>query len=327
MAKGHGKLDSALKAIKARSNSEPAEAILKAAVGPATTTGAGWAAQLVQTSVADYLTAGLGAAHAGSALLRSALLVTQERSDTGTSVPSMPPLASAAGFVEEGAPIPVHAFSTSLVTLAPAKIASISVFTREMTQRSSFESVLRTTMDESAGLALDAALFGSAAAGASPAGLRNGVSAITAATGGGYAAMMRDLGALAGAVAAVAGDRIAFVGSPDVVVKLRLAAGTEFSYPVFASSALAAGTLMAIALPALVAAVDPRPEIEAGYAATLHMDNSGPLAIATPGSPATVAAPSRSLFQMDSIALRLAFQVTWALRASGAIAFVTSVSW
>ena len=138
---------------------------------------------------------------------------------------------------------------------------------------------------------------------------------------------MKDAGALAGAVAAVGGDQIAFVGSPDTVVKLRLSIGTEFAYPIFASSALAVGTLMVIALPALAAAVEPRPEIEAGPSAVLHLDDTAPLAISTPGSPATIAAPVRSLFQMDSTALRLAFHVTWALRSSGAVAVVSDVTW
>ena len=141
LVKSQGKPDAAFRMLGVMPNSEPAEAILKAAVGPATTTQSGWAAELVQTSVADFLTTGLAPTNAGAALLRSALLVTQERGDVGTSVPSMLPLAAGVGFVAEGQPIPVKAFSTSLVALQPAKIATICAFTREMTLRSSFETI------------------------------------------------------------------------------------------------------------------------------------------------------------------------------------------
>jgi hypothetical protein len=72
-------------------------------------------------------------------------------------------------------------------------------------------------------------------------GLLFGVGALTAASGGTIDAMRKDLGALAGAVAPVGGLNLAYVASPDVAVKIALAAGSEFRFPVLACGALASG--------------------------------------------------------------------------------------
>jgi hypothetical protein len=57
------------------------------------------------------------------------------------------------------------------------------------------------------------------------------------------------------------------------------------------------------------------------------MEDTTPLAIGTAGTPATVAAPARSLFQTDSIALRMIMDVNWTLRRSGVVAWTSSVTW
>lgn len=317
-----------LKAIEGLSDPD-AEAmglIIRAATTAASTTQSGWAAQLAQTAVADFVV-GIGPfSSGGQKLLRSALVIPQEPGEAGTSVPSMLPTAAGADWVTEGAPIPMKAFQTSLITLKPGKIAAISAFTREMTQRSSFEQVLRRTMEESVGLALDATLFSTAAAGVAPAGLRNGISSLTPATGGGEAAMMKDLGNLAGAIAGVANDNIAFAADPVAAVKLKFKAPADFAYPIFTTAALPTNTVQAIALNALAVAIDPDPNIQVAESATLHFDDA-PTDIGIAGSPSTVAAPARSLFQMDSIAMRIELGVDWELRAANSTAFVTGVTW
>jgi hypothetical protein len=51
------------------------------------------------------------------------------------------------------------------------------------------------------------------------------------------------------------------------------------------------------------------------------------LAIGTPGSPATIAAPTRSAFQQDLIILRCILDATWSLRHAGLIAVINGATW
>jgi hypothetical protein len=80
-----------------------------------------------------------------------------------------------------------------------------------------------------------------------PQGRLYGVSAIAAQSGGGVAAMTVDLGNLAGAVAPVGGLDIVFVADPKSAVKIAAGAGPNFDFPVVASGALSAGTVIALA--------------------------------------------------------------------------------
>src|SRR5262249_45744109 len=68
------------------------------------------------------------------------------------------------------------------------------------------------------------------------------------------------------------------------------------------------------------------PEITASDAAVIHQETS-PSPIGTVGTPNLVAAPSRSLFQTDTIGIRLILRATWALRAPGAVAWIANTTW
>jgi hypothetical protein len=76
-------------------------------------------------------------------------------------------------------------------------------------------------------------------------------------------------------------------------------------------------------------AVEASPEIQFSVsdASALHMEDTTPLAISSAGTPATVAAPVRGLWQTDAKAIRLIFEVDYKWRAPGAIAWITSVGW
>ena len=98
-------------------------------------------------------------------------------------------------------------------------------------------------------------------------------------------------------------------------------------YAVFASPALAANDLIAIACNGLASAVDAVPEVEASRVSTLHMEDATPLPIGTPGSPNTIAAPTRSLWQTDTVGLKIRFNADWALRDSRALAWTAVTGW
>ena len=62
--------------------------------------------------------------------------------------------------------------------------------------------------------------------------------------------------------------------------------------------------------------------------ATLHEEDTTPLALVTgtQGS-GVVAGPMRSLFQTDSIAIRLSLFVTWAMVRTGMVQTIVGVTW
>lgn len=151
------------------------------------------------------------------------------------------------------------------------------------------------------------------------------LSAATASPGKGEA-LLGDIESLVGAVAGTAGNgSIAVICPPPQAAGLKLLARGNFDYPVFVTSALAAKQVLAVATNALVSASDP-PRVDASPAADVHMSTT-PSQISTPGSPPTIASPVYSIFQSDLVSLRLRWNLSWALRASGAVATITNVNW
>ena len=288
-----------------------ADLVLRAAVSGASLSSADWAGALTSTAVADFV-ADLGAASAASQLIAAGMRVALGRA-LGVRIPGIINSASAAAFVAEGAPIPVQELAINGPTLKPHKLSAIVVFTRETAAATGFEAIARQSLRESVGLSLDAAMLSTAAAtDERPAGILNGAASVTATAGGGDNAMIADLAALAEAVAPLAGEAIAFIASPGQAAKVRLRARAPLPYPVWASAALAPGTVMAVATNALAFAADPIPDFDPSTEGVLHMENTAPAHI---GTEAGVAAPTQSLFQTDCVRLRMILGTSWALRA------------
>ena len=78
---------------------------------------------------------------------------------------------------------------------------------------------------------------------------------------------------------------------------------------------------------AFATATGDTPRFAVSNEATLHEEDTTPLAIGTAGAPATVAAPARSLFQTDSVAIRLTLYVTWVMRRTGMVQWQTGTNW
>lgn len=91
------------------------------------------------------------------------------------------------------------------------------------------------------------------------------------------------------------------------------------------SASLATGTVIAVALPVLVAAIQSAPQIDAGREVAMHMSTT-PADIVS-GSPGVVASPVISTYQTDSVALRLRWPITWARRDARGAAWMSSVNW
>jgi capsid protein len=273
----------------------------------------------------------MGPLSAGAQLLGLGLQL-QFSGNAAIMVPGFVASSSKVGFVQEGAAIPVVQFSASGATLEPRKFAAITTFTREIFQHSTptIEGLVRTVLTESLALALDTALLDTTAGDATrPPGLRFGIAPITASNNSATGeAIWEDVSALATAVAAIGGNNpIVFVAAPSQAVALRMRLPPSiYKVTVLATSGLADGVVLAIASNAIASALDPVPRIDRASEATLHMSDA-PSQFSTVGAPNTVAAPSRSLWQSDTIGLRLRFEVSWGLRNAAGLAWTQNVNW
>jgi HK97 family phage major capsid protein len=322
------------------------DVVCRAATAPATTTTSGWASQLVTTAYAQFqelllpasVYPGLSTRGLRLAFGRNGVISIPTRAATPTI---------AGAFVLEGNPIPVKQGAFSAQTLTPKKLGVITTLTREIAEYSNpaIEGLLRNAIQEDTSVALDTVLLDATAASSTrPAGLRNGVTVITATSGGGFAALVGDIKALVGALITASNGNVrnpVWLMNPvqSIAISLTQNAGGDFpfaaeinggrfqGYPVIQSSTVTAGMVILLDADDFVSVEGDAPRFDVSDQAVLHMEDSSPTAIGTAGSPATVAAPARSLWQTDSLALRMVMQCNWTLRRAGTLAWTQSVTW
>ncbi len=319
----------------------------KAATAPAMTTTVGWAAELVQQVNADFLEPlypnvvfpALSAAGLSLSFGRNGRISVPTRSLTPTI---------AGSFVGEGAPIPVRQGAFTAALLTPKKMAVITTWTREIDEHSvpAIEGLLRDAIKQDTAVSIDAVLLDTnPATTVRPAGLLNGVAGLTPTTGGGFNAVVGDLQKIAGALMTGTNGNIrklVWLINPaqKLTLSLTSAPGTGafpfkeeigrnqlLTYPVIAAGTVPVGTVIAVDAADFVSVGGEAPRFEISDQATLHMEDTTPLAIGTPGTPAVVAAPVRSLYQTDSLALRLIMPLNWTLRRTGVVAWMAGVTW
>jgi hypothetical protein len=132
--------------------------IERTATVPASTTGTGWADVLAQQAVFDAVQQPTSLS-ASAVLIAHALHVSLDGLAL-VVIPGRTVTADAAGqWVGEAGAKPVRMLNLSSVTLAPRKLSVVTVFSREMAESSNVENIVKQTLSESAGLALDAAMF------------------------------------------------------------------------------------------------------------------------------------------------------------------------
>jgi hypothetical protein len=309
----------------------PVRLLLRSASAPATAATTGWAAELAATAVAD-LVASIAPVSAGAALIGLGLQVPFD-SAAAVRVPGRVVQASdAGGWTGEGLPLRVRRMDLSGPTLALCQLGAIVVFTNELADHSlrAAQRVASELLNEAAALLLDSNLFSNAAAsaGVSPAGLLNGVSGITAATGGGVEAMMKDVEALIAALAAAGGGaNPVFIAAPGQAAALKMRIGPRFDYPVLASAALAAGTIVAIEVKSFVSGFSATPTFDASNQTVVQLEDTSPAQIGTVGTPNVVAAPLRSLWQSNCTAVKMILRCAWGMRAPNHVQLVSSTTW
>lgn len=225
-----------------------------------------------------------------------------------------------AAWLAEGAAIPVVEGVASLSTMInPYKLGVITTLTNEMIRNTSnAEQLVRQTLLENAGPALDLAMFSEdpAVPGVKPAGILNGVAPLAASSGTGYDAMVADIAAIATALApASGGSEPVLVAGPGQFVPLGMNAHNPWS--VLMSTAVPAGTVIGIVPAALATVVEP-PRIEAA-APMVQMDDQP--------SADPMVGPTISLYQTDSIGLRFILPATWIVRSPNGVAWIESTNW
>jgi Phage capsid family len=294
--------------------------ILRATSPPASTGSASTLSQIVPSFLASLIPMS-----AGAALLQQGIVLQWDHA-AGISLPNITGIV--ADWVSELAPIPVKAATTGPgPRLDPYKLAVITTLTGEMVRGSNAEEIVTNTLALSAAPALDAALFSNAAGtpGLKPPGLLNGITPLTASTATPKSdAMVDDLSTLGAAVSAYAGNgNVAFIAAAKQAIAIGLQA-ENLAYPVLMTNALPAATVIAVATPALASVIEPLLRIDSSQDVAIHEETAA-APIVTPAG--TMATPVRSMFQTDSVALRLRLPISWTLRAPGAIAYMTAVTW
>ena len=302
------------------------ELVLKAASAPATTTTSGWAQSLAGIAVYD-LVQSITSLSAGADVIDRVLKLNMD-GIAEARVPGVLNAAAAGQWVVEGAAVPVRALSfTNAAILRPRKLSAISTYSREMVESSNIEAVVRATLGEAVGLALDAQMFSSIAGDAAkPPGLFAGVTPIAATAGGGTNAMFADLGNLFAALAAnAAGKTAVIIAAMPQAVKLMATIGPKFNFHIIASTALPTGTVAVLEIASFVSGFGSTAEFNTTKVGALHMEDTTPADIVSAGG--TVAAPVKSLYQTDAIGLKTRLWATWGLRAAGHCQFLTGATW
>ena len=321
---------------------------LKAATAPAMTSVAGWAAELVQQINAELMPQLLPSAVYPS-LSAMGLRLSFGRNGK-IVVPTRAATPTVAGsFVGEGAPIPVRQAAFTSTTMVPKKMAVITTWTREMDEHSvpAIEGLLRNAIQEDTQISIDTILLdNNPATNIRPAGLRNGVAGLTPTAGGGFAALVGDLKQLTGAILTATNGNVrsmVFIMNPQQSLSIGFiqppVPGAIFpfatdinnnrliGYPVIKSGTVPLGTVICMDAADYVSITGDNPRFEISDQATLHMEDTAPAHIGSTGTPAVVAAPVVSMFQTDSLALRLILPMNWAQRRAGTIAWVAGVTW
>lgn len=326
---GDGEMGSTVRTIMARM-------VTKAASIPADTTTSGWADTLVQTVIGDFIQSlmphsiypGLAAKGSSFTYGRNGVVSLPARNTTATV---------AGAFVAQGAPIPVRQGAFTPITLTPKKMGVITTLTREITEHStpSIEAIIRQAILEDTGVAIDTILLdANAATVIRPAGIKIG-STQTASVTASIVGFVADLKTMVGALIANTkgnlrnpvwimnpGDVLAATlqqaTTGDTPFREEIAGGTLLGIPILSSSVVVADVLYLVDAADFITATGDTPNFSVSDQAVLHMEDTTPTGIvAGPVGTPVAAQPVRSLWQTDTMAIRMIMDINWALRRTG----------
>jgi hypothetical protein len=185
---------------------------------------------------------------------------------------------------------------------------------------------------------------GNAATTIRPEGMQHvGGAALTATGGGGLAGFTGDLRSMVADVITTTsgnirkpvwiinpGDVLAAgltqaTATGDFPFRAELGEGRLLGYPIIQSTTGTNDTMYLMDAADFATALG-TPTFDVSDVATLHMEDTTPQQIVS-GTGPTVATPVRSLYQTDSIGIRLVWPLDWAVRRTNVVAWITGLTW
>jgi len=221
----------------------------------------------------------------------------------------------------------------------------ISSMTREISLHSTpaIEGIIRQAIIDDTSSAIDNVLLdANAATTVRPAGLKNGVSGLTPTAGGGFNALVADIKQMLNVlVSANALRNPVWIMNPAQVTSIGLTQsglgtfpfeaqvnqGKLQGYPIIQSTNQPNATVILLDAADFASVTGDEPQFEISDQATLVFDDTAPAQIGVAGTPNVVAAPTRSLSQTDSMAIRMLMDMNWTMRRTGVITFISGVTW
>jgi hypothetical protein len=246
------------------------------------------------------------------------------------------PASAPAIFIAEGRPAPVVQSILSKMTLGPAcKTLIIAAVSNELESATpqTASAVIARVLSDRTNIGIDKAVFSSGAAtSAQPAGLLNGATGVAATAPSASImtseAAAADVGNLLGAIGAAGIDPsgAVLVGGPATIGRLMGLLG-DLDLDALMTLGLGAGdkSLTAIAPAAVASGYEGAPQIEVGKDATIHMEDTTPLDLVA--SPSTVAAPQRTMYQINSLAVKVRGNAAWCVAPGGVSVISGGVQW
>jgi HK97 family phage major capsid protein len=231
--------------------------------------------------------------------------------------------------------------------MTPKKMGVITTMTREIVEHSipSIEAILRQAMLEDTSVAIDTVLLDATAASTTrPAGLKNGIAKITVsgtASIVGFVADCKNL--MAALITATSGNvrNPVWIMNPgdvlaaamlqtttgDTPFREEIAGGTLFGIPIVQTTTGLSDMMCLMDAADFVTATGDSPNFSVSDQAVLHMEDTSPAALSAVATPNTVAAPIRSLWQTDTIAIRMIMDLNWAKRRTGIFQWADTMVW
>jgi hypothetical protein len=250
---------------------------------------------------------------------------------TSVKVPYLATLTPNPVFIPEKGAIPVEQTQFGAMTVGPTRrVRVIAVFTRELNEATpeTAASAIGKVLSDRMLVSIDKAAFGNQADdGTTPIGLLNGATVVTASTASDVAnAMAEDLAGLADAIGAKGIDTsdIVYICGPREATLIKARMGPMFDNLVLPTLGLPTAKMVAAIAPNAVAfGYDGPPKIETSEEGELNMASP---ALEIVNSGGTVSVPTGSLYQKDSVGIKVTANCAWCC-VPGAAATVSSISW
>lgn len=245
-------------------------------------------------------------------------------------------------WVGQSKSIPVSKADFMDINLTPLKVAALAVVSKELLRDSSpsAEKLVRDALVEASAQKVDSTFLSAdaAAANVSPAGILNGVTAI-ASSGSDIDGVIADVKALyAPFIAANNADGLHFVTTQSLAKSAGLMqnalgnwafpglsanGGSLLGDPITAGGNVAAGNLMLLKPSDIYKIGDRGVEVSLSTEAAIQMDDAPTGASDTPTANATVV----SMFQTDSVAIKIVRPLNFAKRRASAVSFINDADY